>query len=213
LLLIPLVVLGALLFRRPDTPNIGRVPDRGLGAGIAPETPPAPLPRLPEVTPPRLPEALSQPEAPQPPAKPPAAQRLAEAPASAPVVAELSQFLEGSGGEPSRRFAFDDLNFEFATTDMTSSSLATLDHLAQLLKAHPTAEVVVEGYTDDIGLPAANERLSLQRAEAVKNALVARGADADRITTRGLGQEQPRASNDTAEGRAQNRRTELVVKR
>jgi outer membrane protein OmpA-like peptidoglycan-associated protein len=133
--------------------------------------------------------------------------------AGAEVVDEMARFLEGTGGEGSKRFVFDDLNFEFATTHMTPSSVVTLDRIVGLLKEHPDARIAVEGYTDAIGAPEANETLSRQRAEAVKDAMVVRGVAADRIATRGLGQEQPRGSNETAEGRAQNRRTEIVVTR
>jgi outer membrane protein OmpA-like peptidoglycan-associated protein len=127
--------------------------------------------------------------------------------------AELTQFLDGSRGEPTRRFVFDNMSFEFAGTNLTPRSVPTLDAVAAALKAHPNARVVLEGHTDSVGAPAANARLSFDRAEAIKSALVARGVAADRITTRGFGQEQPAASNDTPEGRAQNRRTEIVVTR
>ena len=92
-------------------------------------------------------------------------------------------------------------------------STRTLDEVATVLKAYPEAEVVVEGHTDATGVPADNQRLSLERADAVKSALVARGVSADRIKTAGLGQDRPVASNGTVEGRAKNRRTELVVTR
>jgi outer membrane protein OmpA-like peptidoglycan-associated protein len=129
------------------------------------------------------------------------------------VASEVTQFLDETSGGRSKRFVFQDLNFEFATTHLTPTSIATIDHLADALKAHPAATIEIEGHTDSIGMPAANQRISLERADAVRSALVARGVAADRITTKGLGDEQPLASNDTAEGRAKNRRTEVIVTR
>jgi outer membrane protein OmpA-like peptidoglycan-associated protein len=125
---------------------------------------------------------------------------------------DLADYLDASAGvEVPKRFVFDHLNFEWATANLTPDSLPTLDRVAAALQAHPSAQVVLEGYTDATGVPSDNMRLSLARANTVKAALVARGIAADRITTAGMGQEHPVASNDTEEGRARNRRTELMV--
>jgi OOP family OmpA-OmpF porin len=67
------------------------------------------------------------------------------------------------------------------------------------------------GHTDNTGTPEANQKLSLDRADAVSQMLVTGGVAADRITTAGYGQDRPIASNDTEEGRAKNRRLELTV--
>ena len=80
-----------------------------------------------------------------------------------------------------------------------------------MLKAHPSATIRIESHTDDVGSQAANLELSAARAETIKNELVDRGADASKIETAGLGQELPIAGNDTADGRAKNRRSEIVV--
>jgi outer membrane protein OmpA-like peptidoglycan-associated protein len=85
-----------------------------------------------------------------------------------------------------------------------------IDAVAQLMKNHPESRVLIEGFTDDRGGNALNQRLSEQRARSVHEALVARGIDASRIEVAGRGPAQPVASNDTAEGRAQNRRVELT---
>jgi outer membrane protein OmpA-like peptidoglycan-associated protein len=69
----------------------------------------------------------------------------------------------------------------------------------------------LEGHTDSVGDAAANKKLSQDRADSVKSIMEAGGIDAARVSATGYGQEKPRASNDTEEGRAQNRRLELVV--
>jgi outer membrane protein OmpA-like peptidoglycan-associated protein len=71
----------------------------------------------------------------------------------------------------------------------------------------------LEGHTDNTGDPESNKKLSVDRAEAIKALLIVGGIDGARVTTAGWGQEKPIASNDTEEGRAKNRRTELIVTR
>src|SRR5262249_51425039 len=110
-------------------------------------------------------------------------------------------------------FVFDHLNFETATTQLTPQSVATVNDLAQVLKAYPNAQVELVGHTDNTGNPQANQTLSLNRANAVKDMLVGEGVAPDRIATAGRGQARPAAPNDTEEGRAHTRRTELNVTR
>jgi outer membrane protein OmpA-like peptidoglycan-associated protein len=126
---------------------------------------------------------------------------------------QLAQFLAAPSGELPKRFVLDNLNFDTATAQLVPGAATTLDSVAAVLKEHPTAQIVLEGHTDNIGDPASNRALSQSRADAVKAALVARGVAADRISTAGIGQQQPIAGNETEEGRAQNRRTEIVVMR
>jgi outer membrane protein OmpA-like peptidoglycan-associated protein len=110
-----------------------------------------------------------------------------------------------------RTFIFDDLNFDSASTNLTPESLETLNQLILIMKAYPTAQFRLDGHTDSTGDAAANKTLSQQRADAVKARMTAGGIDAGRMSTAGWGQEKPIASNDTEEGKARNRRTELVV--
>ena len=110
-----------------------------------------------------------------------------------------------------RRFVFDDLNFETGSTQLTPESRPTLDALVAILKAYPAVNVVLEGHTDSTGDPVANKKLSLDRANAVKTIVVASGVADSRVGTAGFGPEKPIASNDTEDGRAKNRRLELVV--
>ena len=112
-----------------------------------------------------------------------------------------------------KRFVFDNLNFESSSTALTPESRPTVDTLAAILKAYPAVSVDLEGYTDSTGDPAANKKLSLDRAAAVKNLLVGGGIADSRMTTAGYGPENPIASNDTEDGRAKNRRLELVVQK
>jgi outer membrane protein OmpA-like peptidoglycan-associated protein len=126
---------------------------------------------------------------------------------------QLARFLAAPEGPLPKRFVLDNLDFDAATAVLVPGASTTLDRVAEVLKAHPTAQIVLEGHTDNVGDPATNRALSQNRADAVKAALVARGIAADRIGTAGLGQQQAIATNETEEGRAQNRRTEIVVMR
>lgn len=124
----------------------------------------------------------------------------------------LAQFLaNGNNSELPKTFVFDNLNFSTGTTQLTPESVPTVNDLIVILKAYPAAEVQLAGHTDNTGDAAANQKLSLDRANAVRDTLVNGGVDSARISTAGYGQDRPVASNDTEEGRAKNRRTELVV--
>jgi OmpA-OmpF porin, OOP family len=125
---------------------------------------------------------------------------------------ELAAFLaDPSAGPLPKTFVFDNLNFESASTQLTTPSTATVNNLAEVLKAYPTSRVELVGHTDNTGTAEANQTLSLDRANAVKTLLVNEGVNADSISTNGYGQTRPVASNDTAEGRERNRRLELNV--
>jgi OmpA-OmpF porin, OOP family len=103
------------------------------------------------------------------------------------------------------------LNFDTATAHLTAGSKDGVDALVSYLEANPTARINVEGHADSTGPAAANEALSVSRAEALKSALVARGIDESRIETSGMGQEHPVAPNDSAQDRAENRRVEVTL--
>ena len=110
-----------------------------------------------------------------------------------------------------KRFVFDNLNFETASTQLTSNSIPTVDSLVMIMKAYPNVAVRLEGHTDNTGDAAANKKLSFDRAVVVKEIMVKGGIADARIDIDGYGQEKPVAPNETEEGRAKNRRTELVV--
>ena len=80
-----------------------------------------------------------------------------------------------------------------------------------MLKAYPTAKIQVAGYTDNTGNAEKNVTLSEARATSVKTHLMKMGIDEGRITVKGFGAANPAASNDTSEGRAQNRRIEISM--
>lgn len=123
----------------------------------------------------------------------------------------LARFLgDGSQAAP-KTFVFDHLSFETGSTQLTPDSAQTVNNLAQVLKAYPNAQVQLLGHTDNTGSAEANHALSLDRANAIKATLVNQGVPAERISTQGFGQDRPVASNDTEEGRARNRRIELIV--
>jgi OOP family OmpA-OmpF porin len=116
-----------------------------------------------------------------------------------------------SAGAVPQRFQIEGLKFDFGTARLSGRANDDVEHLASLLQSHPNTRIRLEGYTDSVGSAAANARLSLSRADAVKSVLVARGIDASRIETQGLGAASPIASNDSEEGRALNRRIDVVV--
>ena len=122
----------------------------------------------------------------------------------------LAKFLAGTEPVP-KRFTFDHLNFEFNKTVITPESRPTLADLVTILRAYPGVNVLLEGHTDSIGDPAENKKLSVERAVAIQNVLKSDGVAAGRIATAGYGEEKPVATNENEEGRAKNRRLELVV--
>jgi len=128
-------------------------------------------------------------------------------------VYELATFMGSAGGTATRRFTLSPLNFATGSTMPTPPSVTTVNQVADVLRAYPSATVRIESHTDDVGTPQDNLALSSRRSETIKSMLVERGVDASRIETVGLGQNRPTASNATEEGRSQNRRTDLVVTR
>ena len=83
--------------------------------------------------------------------------------------------------------------------------------IAAVLSQYPDHQIVVEGHTDSVGGELANQRLSEQRADAVRAALIAMGVDPSRVRAVGFGEGRPTADNAAAEGRAANRRVEIVI--
>jgi OmpA-OmpF porin, OOP family len=102
--------------------------------------------------------------------------------------------------------------FETGSAELSKQSLALLDHLIEVVQRCREASIEVAGHTDSQGSPESNLDLSRRRAEAVTAYIGEAGVGTSRITSAGYGETNPVASNDTPEGRAQNRRIEFVVK-
>jgi OOP family OmpA-OmpF porin len=103
------------------------------------------------------------------------------------------------------------IQFESGRDVIKSSSNGILNNVADIMKENPSYKLIIDGHTDSQGDDAKNLELSEKRALAVKNYLIKRGIDPARLTSRGFGETKPKASNDTSNGRAENRRVEFTV--
>ena len=111
---------------------------------------------------------------------------------------------------PPPRFVLDGVQFDTGKATLTADSHARLDTIVEYLSHKPSATIEISGHTDNVGGNKKNKKLSQQRADAVRDYLVAKGIDASRIKAVGYGDERPIAPNDTPEGRQQNRRIEAM---
>lgn len=102
------------------------------------------------------------------------------------------------------------INFDFDKADIKPESQPIIEQIVKLLKNNPSLNLTVEGHTDNIGTPGYNRQLSEARAKSVLGALTAQGIEAQRLKAAGYGQDKPIADNSTDDGRAKNRRVELV---
>ena len=133
-----------------------------------------------------------------PPPPPPPPAPVAQAPPPPPPAAKKKIVLRG-------------VNFDFNKYNIRPDAQPILEQACSILKQEPNIDVVCKGYTDSIGSEAYNLKLSQRRADAVRDWLVKCGISAKRLSAKGYGKTDFVASNATPEGRAQNRRTELVV--
>lgn len=104
-----------------------------------------------------------------------------------------------------------DVLFAFDKAELSAQAAPRLDKLAGFLTQFPERQMLIEGYTDSVGNEAYNLTLSERRAQAVRDALVERGVGSARITARGYGKAHPVADNGSPDGRAMNRRVEIVI--
>ncbi len=104
-----------------------------------------------------------------------------------------------------------DVLFSTNKAQLESGGMRNVQKLADFLKQYPQYKVLVEGYTDSTGSDSLNQELSDRRANAVRTALIDKGINSDRVTTRGYGKAFPVASNDTAASRQLNRRVEIIL--
>ena len=154
--------------------------------------PPPPPPPAPKVAPPPPPPPAAAPAAPAPAPKP-----AAPPPPPAPVSEKVT-------------FAADAF-FDFAKSKLKPEAQAKLSDLVDKTKGVNLEVIIAVGHTDSVGGDAANQKLSVARAEAVKAFLTSKGIEKNRVYTEGKGEKQPVADNKTAEGRAKNRRVEVEV--
>lgn len=101
--------------------------------------------------------------------------------------------------------------FEMASTNLDPKSYHDLDKVAEMLSEYATMKIEIGGHTDNVGKEAYNQKLSENRAKAVKDYITSKGIDASRVTYKGYGESSPVAENKTEEGKAKNRRVEFTI--
>jgi len=128
--------------------------------------------------------------------------------------AELQREIDALKARPTDRglvLTLGDVLFETGRADLKPGAAANLNQLVSFLAKYPARTVAIEGHTDSVGGDDYNLGLSQRRADAVRSHLVTQGVAVGRITTMGAGKGSPVASNDTAAGRQQNRRVEVII--
>lgn len=113
---------------------------------------------------------------------------------------------------PERKIVMKNIQFETNSAELKSGSFIELNKIVNILNENSSIKMQIEGHTDNVGDEMANLNLSKKRAEAVKQFLIENGITSSRLTTIGKGETEPIDSNETKEGRANNRRTEFVIK-
>ena len=123
---------------------------------------------------------------------------------------QMMDFVKG-GFKGDGRFTFKNLTFASGSAKIDGATAVEVDNMASILKAYPGVSVSIEGYTDSQGPDDSNLQLSEARAQAVMARLIGKGISGDRIMAKGFGEADPKGDNNTAEGRAMNRRIEMVI--
>jgi len=137
---------------------------------------------------------------------------LAEAAAKrAEALAERVRELEARPTERGLVLTLGDVLFETGKSQMRSEGMKSIEDLASFLMEYPERNIMIEGFTDNVGSASFNMGLSRERADAVKSELVSRRINANRISTVGYGLDYPVANNASAAGRQQNRRVEIII--
>ena len=129
------------------------------------------------------------------------------------VVAEVTidaDYVDLAGGSTSVYFA-ENVLFQSGSAEIASQFEDVLASSASFLQISEETTIEISGHTDSNGTEESNLTLSQARVDAARRAMIAAGGDADRITAIGLGESEPIATNETAEGRQQNRRVELTL--
>jgi outer membrane protein OmpA-like peptidoglycan-associated protein len=102
------------------------------------------------------------------------------------------------------------INFETGKSDIKPESQKIINQIIEMLRSSPTLKISIEGHTDNVGNSQSNQTLSENRAKAVMNAIVSKGIDKSRLSSKGWGQTKPINDNKTEDGKAKNRRVEIV---
>jgi outer membrane protein OmpA-like peptidoglycan-associated protein len=119
--------------------------------------------------------------------------------------------LTATRGTRGMQMTLDDVAFAPGQSKLLPEARASIDKVADFIREAPGKRVRIEGHTDSTGSANANQVLSQRRAEAVREALVAAGIEASRMSAVGIGADRPIAGNDSAEGRARNRRVDVII--
>jgi len=127
------------------------------------------------------------------------------------IVKEYKSMSASTGNVPQENWVLIGINFDFNKATIKPESIPILYNTAEILLKNPDVKVEIQGHTDNIGSDRYNQKLSLQRAETVKNFLVAKGVAADRLTTVGYGKTKMIMDNKTEQERGLNRRIELKI--
>ncbi len=127
------------------------------------------------------------------------------------LLSQLNQVLQTRDSARGLIVSMPDVLFDTGKADLRSAARERLAKIAGILLAYPDIRVEIDGYTDSTGSLAFNQKLSVERAASVDSYLAQQGVAGSSMTTQGFGPDNPVASNDTAKGRQQNRRVELVV--
>jgi OOP family OmpA-OmpF porin len=113
--------------------------------------------------------------------------------------------------EPTKVYTLRNVQFDTGKATLRPESFTALNDLAEVMKTKKKMVIEIAGHTDDVGDDAANLRLSQSRAETVRDYLIEKGISKDRVTAKGYGETQPASTNQTEQGRQQNRRTEVRI--
>lgn len=113
--------------------------------------------------------------------------------------------------QPAKSFILEDCNFETGKSTLLPEAYPVIDELVAYLNRKDDEKIELGGHTDNVGAAASNLKLSQDRANAVRDYLLSKGIDGARVTAKGYGMTKPIASNKTAAGKAQNRRTEVKI--
>jgi outer membrane protein OmpA-like peptidoglycan-associated protein len=131
---------------------------------------------------------------------------------------EIKEFKEIDGDDlklvaikEGEKVPLNNIFFEYAKATLRSESFPELDRIAETLKSNVSLTIEIQGHTDNVGSNESNLKLSQDRAESVRSYLLSKKLPANRVTSLGFGETRPIASNDTEEGKSQNRRVEFVI--